>query len=228
MGGPGSLLNINLATVNGAVGVANPGRVQESAPSVVVGNIIVGSQVNTSGVHGQNYGVVIDDAAVAQAVSDANHAAIYFAGLDTTPDVQAQLPSNGRIVQNLTVTGDAGLNVVNLPGFLLDNGATLTLTGPVGAGFVFNISGDFNLHNGNIQVADGVGPLDVVYNIIKVNARVTTMVPTTAVGVLLAPNSGVNSMDSLSYTGEIIGGYARTIVLMSGATVYNPCTDLLQ
>jgi hypothetical protein len=223
MGGPGSLLNINLATVNGSVGVANPGTILESAPSTITGSIIVGSEVNTSRVRGSNGGILVDDSLVTQAVSDANSAASYFATLSTTAAVQAQFPSNGQITQNLTVTGTVGLNVVYLSNFRLDNHATLTLTGPPGTGFVINDSGNFNLHTGNIQVGGGVLPMDVVYNITNPNASVTTMVPTTAVGILLAPNNSINSMDSSSYTGEIIGGYGKTIVLMSGSAVTNSC-----
>lgn len=223
MGGPGSLLNINLATVNGSVGVADPGTIQESAPSTITGQIIVGSAVSTSGVHGANGGIVVDDGLVTQAVLDANSAASYFASLPTTAGVQSQFPANGQILQSLTVTGDGGLDVVNLSNFRLDNHATLTLTGPAGTGFVINDSGDFNLHTGNIQVGGGVLPMDVVYNITNPSATVTTMVPTTGVGILLAPNNNINSMDSTSYSGEIIGGYDKTIVLMSGSTVTNPC-----
>jgi hypothetical protein len=105
----------------------------------------------------------------------------------------------------------------------LDNGATLTLTGPAGTGFVINVWGSFNLHSGNIQVTDGVLPLDVVYNIATPNATVTTMVPTTAVGALLAPYSNINSMDSTAFNGEVIGGFGKTITLMSGSAVTNPC-----
>jgi hypothetical protein len=32
------------------------------------------------------------------------------------------------------------------------------------------------------------------------------MVPTTAMGILLAPNNNINTMDSASFTGEVIGG----------------------
>lgn len=223
MGGAGSMLNINLATVNGAVGVANVGKIKESAPSVVDGNIIVGSRVDYSGVHGANAGIVVDDATVTQAFNDATNASAYYASLPSTVAVQSQFPANGQVIQNLTVTGTVGVNVVNLSSFRLDNGATLTLTGPAGTGFVINVSGSFNLHSGNIQVADGVAPMDVVYNIPTPNATVTTMVPTTAVGALLAPYSNINSMDSLAFNGEVIGGFGKTITLMSGTAVTNPC-----
>jgi hypothetical protein len=72
-------------------------------------------------------------------------------------------------------------------------------------------------------VGGDVGPLDVVYNITNPKATVKTMVPTTAVGILLAPDNAINTMDSATFTGEIIGGFEKTIVLMSGSRVTNPC-----
>jgi hypothetical protein len=180
--------------------------------------------VNTSGIRGQHGSIVVNDSLLGTAVSNAFAASIYFAGLPVTPAVQSQFPSNGQITTNLTVTGAPGINVVDLTNFLLNNGShTLTLTGPLGTSFVINDSGNFNLHTGNIAVGGGVGPLDVVYNITNPNAQVVTMVPTTAVGILLAPGNAINSMDSSTYTGEVIGGYNKTILLMSGTHVINPC-----
>jgi hypothetical protein len=48
------------------------------------------------------------------------------------------------------------------------------------------------------------------------------MVPTTADGIVLAPYNAINAMDSASFTGELIGGYGKTILLMSGTHVTNP------
>jgi hypothetical protein len=138
--------------------------------------------------------------------------------------VQAQFPASGQITGNLTVTGTVGLNVVNLSNFQLNNGSgSLTLTGPAGTAFVINDFGNFDLHTGNIRVAGGLGPFDVVYNIVNPKATVKTMVPTTAVGILLAPDNAINTMDSASFTGEIIGAFEKTILLMSGSKVTNPC-----
>jgi hypothetical protein len=49
------------------------------------------------------------------------------------------------------------------------------------------------------------------------------MVPTTAPGILLAPGNTINSMDSSTFTGEVIGGLGKTITLMSGTKMKNPC-----
>ncbi|MBV8901227.1 MAG: hypothetical protein JOY92_14070 [Verrucomicrobia bacterium] len=227
LGGAGAVVNLNLATVTGNVGAPNFAKVQESAPSVVTDEFIVGSSVSTSGLKGKYGSIETNDALLNQAVNDAENAATYFAGLPVTPAVQSQFPANGQITGNVTATGDGGIDVVDLPNFML-TGGTLTLTGPAGTGFVINISGNFNLHTGNIKVAGGVGPLDVVYNITNLSATVTTMVPTTAVGILLAPNNNINSMDSSTFTGEVIGGYQKTITLMSGTHVTNPCPPCQQ
>jgi hypothetical protein len=216
------VVDLNLATVVGNIGVPNFGTYMESAPSTVDGEIIVGSSVNTKGAGGSHGAIVVNDALLSQAVSAANSAAAFFKGLPFTPAVQVQFPANGNIHGNWTITGAPGLNVIDVSNFTLDGG-NLTLTGPAGTAFVINDSGDFNLHTGNITVSGGVLPLDVVYNITNPSARVVTMVPTTGVGILLAPNNSINSMDSSTFTGEIIGGFEKTITLMSGTHVKNPC-----
>jgi hypothetical protein len=226
LGGERAGIDVNLATVTGNVGAPNYNTVQESKPSTIDGELVIGSDVNASAVVGTYRSIVVDDYDLANAVNDAQSAASYFAGLASTPAVQAQFPSNGQITTSLTIIGTPGLNVVNLPAFMLNNGSgTLTLSGPAGTAFVINDSGTFSLHTGNIAVSDGVGPLDVVYNITNPDAAVTTMVPTTAAGILLAPQNAITSMDSSAYTGEIVGGYQKNIVLMSGTHVTNPCQE---
>jgi hypothetical protein len=221
LGGTGAKININLATITGALGAPNYTGVAESAPSVIDGDVILGSSVSPGGLRGSHGAITHDDVLLAQAVSDAETAATYFAGLSPT-SVQSHFPANGQISGNLVVTGGVGLNVVDLPAFTLNN-AVLTLQGPAGAAFVFNISGNFNMHTGRIQVAGGLGPLDVVYNIVNPAATVTTMVPTTGVGILLAPHNNINTMDSSAFSGEMIGGFEKTIILMSGSKFTNPC-----
>jgi Putative Ig domain len=97
LGGAGSLVNINLATVTGNVGVPNTGTFQESSPSVVTGNIIVGSAVSQSGAQGSRGAFIVDDALLAAAVSAAQSAASMFASLASTSSVQSQFPANGNI-----------------------------------------------------------------------------------------------------------------------------------
>jgi Ice-binding-like len=221
LGGNGAVININLATVTGNVGAQNSTKVMESAPSTVTGDFVVGSSANTSGIKGSHGPIVVDDSLLAQAVSDAETAAADFANL--TPTLPASAFNNGNINGNVTLQGANGaVNVVDLPQLSVPNG-TLTLVGTAGTSFVINIAGNFNLHSGKIVVSGGMGPLDVVYNITNANATVTTMVPTTGVGILLAPNNTINSVDSSTFAGEVIGGLGKTITLMSGTKMQNPC-----
>jgi hypothetical protein len=62
-----------------------------------------------------------------------------------------------------------------------------------------------------------------VYNITNPKAKVTTMVPTTAVGILLAPDNAITAMDSATFTGEVIGSFEKTMVLLSGTRAIGPC-----
>jgi hypothetical protein len=43
------------------------------------------------------------------------------------------------------------------------------------------------------------------------------------VGILLARYNTINSMDSSTFTGEVIGGYQKTITLISGTKARDPC-----
>ena len=225
LGGTGALVNINLATVDGNVGVPNNGTFKESSPSVVTGNVIIGSNVSESGAQGSHGAFIVNDALLASAVSAAQSAATTLAGLTPTASVQSQFPSNGTISGNLTINLVPGVqNVVKLSSFTLDNGNnTLTFSGTAGTSLVIDIAGNFNMHTGNIAVSGGMGALDVVYNITNPTASVVTMVPTTGVGILLAPDNNINSMDSSTFAGEVIGGFNNTITLMSGTKVQNPC-----
>lgn len=64
-----------------------------------------------------------------------------------------------------TIIGTAGLNVIDLTGINLGNGQTLTLSGPAGAEFVINVSGDIVLNSALIQETGGLLATDVVFNV---------------------------------------------------------------
>lgn len=220
LGGTGAVINLNLATVNGNIGLPNTGTYMESQPSVVNGNLIVGSATNTKDAGGKHGSILVNDSELASAVQAADSAAAYFAGLSSTA-AQSQFPSSGSIGSNLTITGGPGVNVINTTNFNLN--ANLTFNAPAGASFVINDSGNFHMQKGLVSVTGGIGPLDIVWNVTNAQATVSTMVPSTSVGILLAPNNTINSMDSSAWSGEMIGGYGKTITLMSGVKFTNPC-----
>jgi hypothetical protein len=207
--------------------VPNPGTFQESAPSSVTGQIVLGTKVATNGIKGK-YGSLLQgaqyDTLLSQAVSTALNDSANYQTLTATPSVQSQLSSTvtGKVTVNL-VNGEQ--NVIYLSSFTLNNGSnTLTFNGSAGTSVIINVAGNFNLHTGNIAVSGGMGPLDVLWNVYGKNSTVTTMVPTTGVGVILAPYAKINSMDSSTFTGTLIGGYGSVVTLISCTTVSNPCS----
>jgi hypothetical protein len=218
LGGSGGGVNINCGTVVGNVGVPNSQTMQESGPSSVTGTIYLGSQVSSANVKGKYSNLVIGaDALLNQAASDAMNASSEFASLSPT---LSSFPTN--VTSNVTVNLQPGRNVVSIPSFML-NGGTLTFNGPAGSSLVINDSGNFQMQKGNMAVTGGIGPLDIVWNITSSSASVQTMVPTTGVGIILAPTAAINAMDSSTFTGEVIGSYSKQITIMSCTTVSNPC-----
>jgi len=217
---PNAGITCSNATVIGNLGIAGYGTFKNAAPCVEKGSLYKGSNVSYSGPGKLQGSVLTNETWMNSVRAQALSAATFFATRPATPKVQAQFPADGRISGNIVVTGTPGFNVVNLPGLRLDG--NLTLTGPAGTQFVINVAGPFDLHSGNVTVAGGVGAYDVVYNITDATASVRTMVPTTAVGILLAPYNEIDPMDSSRFFGEIIGGYNQVITLMSATSVVPP------
>ena len=212
-------VNLNLTTVTGNVGIANTGTFSESSPSIVNGAVVVGKSVNASKAAGSNSGgIAVNDGLVTQAASDAFAAANYFAGL--APTMSASLFNNGNIGSGITVTGSAGLNVVDLSS-LKFSGGNLVLNGPAGAEFVLNIAGNLTATSGSLVLGPNLTADDVILNITNPSASVSTSVPDTLNAILLAPYNKIVE-DCGVFTGEVIGGYNQTITLMSGTLMKDP------
>ena len=133
-----------------------------------------------------------------------------------------------------TITGVAVINVICVEDVIL-SGTQITLTGPAGAQFIFNVKGKFVLTGGGdgpqIRVAGGVEPKDVLYNIIGTGADVafsgggggTGCCAAIVDGTLLAPFRKINLSPGL-VNGQVIS--AKDISIVSGASVRCPsCPD---
>jgi choice-of-anchor A domain-containing protein len=130
-----------------------------------------------------------------------------------------------------TITGDIGINVICVGDVVL-SGKQITLTGPVGAQFIINVTGKFVLTGGGdgpqIRVAGGVQPKDVLYNIIGTGADVAfsgggggvNCCAAIVDGTLLAPDRKINLSPGL-VNGQVISG--KDINIVSGASVFCPC-----
>ena len=101
-----------------------------------------------------------------------------------------------------TVNGAAGLNVYNLTDFSLQGTSVLTITGPPGSTFVFNISNLLYLSEGVLEFGPTVSPQDVLFN---VTGSTDVFLGVDFQGILLAPLANVE-LSAISFDGEVIAG----------------------
>jgi choice-of-anchor A domain-containing protein len=203
-------------TTTGNVGVGPTGNLQlnSSIGTAIVGNVYLSSG-STISHPGQVQGTIFTgaDALLNQAATDAQHAATTFAGLAPTSPITT-IDSSTK-----TIVGSAGVNVLNITDLNL-NGAHLTLSAPAGGQFVINDSGGFVLNSGVIDLAGGLTPSDVVFNLTGSSPGVMSSGGGNASvlnGILLAENRTIDFSPGL-INGEAISD-SDHIHFVSGAEV---------
>ncbi|MDR3659485.1 MAG: SdrD B-like domain-containing protein, partial [Mycobacterium sp.] len=113
-----------------------------------------------------------------------------------------------------TVTGNGGLNVININGSVHNS---LTLSGTASDVFVVNITGNVDLiGSAALGLAGGVTAGHVLYNVTG-HGGIDILSRNAQDGTLLAPNGDV--LVDGTFNGELIGG--RSVTVLPGATV-NP------
>jgi hypothetical protein len=215
LNGPGTTTG-NVGVLSGTLSLAS------SAPPAVVGNVFLGSGAGPNfSAAKQVQGTVFtgQTAQLTQARTEALNAAATFAGLAPTLSVA------GNVINGTTtITGTAGVNVLNISGLHLGNGRTLTLNAPSGSQFVINDSGGFTLNSGRINLAGGLSNSDVVFNVTGTGPALSTSGglhhESVVNGILLAPGRGIAFAPGL-VNGEAIAG-GKTIHFVSGAEVNGP------
>jgi hypothetical protein len=181
--------------IMGHAAIASGGNFVNFAPAQIEDNMYVcdNSQYSGNGVlHGS---LIVDSNLMSQANADANAASQAAAAL---------APSQvfGNINNPTTVTGNGGLNVININGNVLNS---LILSGTATDVFVVNITGRVNLpSNGVLDAAGGVTANHVLYNVIGNGGTIATTAGNSIEGTLLVPQRALH-IDG-AFTGEIIGG----------------------
>lgn len=212
LGGPVSLASTTIVT---NLGVFAPGGFTATSTSTVEGNLIKSTSINVPLGLVVDGSVISDDATIGQAVTDAIARSAYYNTLATNPlNITNHITT---INSAMTLTGNGGLNVINLTGGLSLTSATLTLSGGASDAFVINVpSGDtFSLTgSAKILVTGGLLPQNVLFNVL---GRSGTDTGDTIDGIILMPTGALNA-DGLIH-GELI---AKNLVLESGAIVQSP------
>ena len=109
---------------------------------------------------------------LSQAVTDAIAANQHFASLSAT-----QTFNTLDITNQFTITGNGGLNVIDLSSLKLHSSGVLTLEGSASARFVFNITGDYSQSGpSRVQLSGGLLAQNVLWNFIGsgIGAKIAT------------------------------------------------------
>lgn len=205
----------NPYTVDGQVGVVNPGQKFQASGSVIYSGPIYlhsGVAFNNSapGVPGPVTGPGVDSL-LEQARSDAFFASNFALTLPVTA-------SYGTISNNLTISkGSVGNYVFSIQNINFSGGKALTLDAPAGSAFILNISGGLTLSPGSIVLSGGLAANNVL-----INYTGTSDISTSGGGnasriyaSILAPNATVGLHPGF-VGGSIIAG---AITMSSGANV---------
>jgi hypothetical protein len=107
----------------------------------------------------------------------------------------------GNITGTATITGVAGLNVIDITG---EKNATLTIMGPPDAIFVFNVSGSVDTNRPMI-LAGGVTATNILWNLIGAGTVLQTAGGNVLFGTFLATRTTEDfQFSSLNLTGALI------------------------
>ncbi len=189
--------------VNGPLGSAENTNVNFSG--VAPSGPLYQSSVNTGG---NNYNGATPvtgpsvASALAQAVSDAQTASANNAVLTATQTI------NSVIVGGETITGNGGLNVVDLTkGVNMTSGSVLTISGDANDVFVINVDSQFVSNNGASVVLNGVMANQILWNYLGSLAATFTggNLSNTWEGTVLAPYAQISAQDR-TFNGALIAG----------------------
>lgn len=228
------------AAVGGTVFELGPHQVSINGPAGgILGNIYIapsghanfsggGEYINGNiylgvGAQYQNSGTILNGSVFYNQDLSAQIAAAYAAyGADVA------LPATQTYTGGNLITGVPGLNVVDVPGDLHPNGNTVTINAAAGSLFIIRVHGLLKLDGGGqIRVAGGVQPSDVVYVAVGTGQAVgatgggggANCCKAVYDGTILAPYRQIALSPGL-VNGQIISGLDISIV--SGSGVHCP------
>jgi hypothetical protein len=182
------------ASVTGDAGVSKGGDFFNLG-STITGGVVEAGRGQYLGFGKANPTVTIDAALLSKADSDALSASTQAAGLQATQTFK-------NINAATTVTGDGGVNVIDISGDIKNS---LILNGTSSDVFIVNVKGSVDLSGREtLGLAGGVTAGHVLYNFIGSKGSVDAGNGTVIDGTLLGPNYGFDIDGTVN--GEIIAG----------------------
>lgn len=214
----GNSLNLNLATVNGNVGISSGGTFMMSAPSAITGQLDLDTGATTTIANGANIGgFTYPNATAVHQPVDLSAAQALVGTASTTLKGFASNYSLGSVTTAQTFNAVDPVTVIDLGSVSLGGSSKITLIGGTNAYFVVNVANgvDFTGSSG-IVGSGGVDPSHILLNFYSNSLTgVVADINTALNGTMFVPNAGPTFH---SENGAIYGG-AQQITFMSGATL---------
>jgi hypothetical protein len=155
------------------------------------------------------------DSKINQAGTDATSSS---SNLSRLPSTQTP-PDLNNPGSNVTITGGVGRNVINVPVISLNNGITLTLSGPASASFVVNVTGSagMTLNSASILLGGGLTAANVIFNVTTTGANVSASGSGVVINGIVMDLNGNENLNGATVNGEVTSG--GQIVLGGGGDV---------
>ena len=220
--GPGNYAILGIASgtvtltsgaVTGNLGIGSGGTISNASGSSITGSVFESSSGQYSGSGTLSGSTTVNATTLSSNLTGVTQAESHAAALTATQTFT-------NITTATTITGVAGLNVIDINGNITLSSAALTLSGPANAYFVVNVTGNMTLtgSGASLLTSGGVTNSDILYNFTASNAAISAQAGETMDGIVMA--TGTSSTMSLTGTtsnGELIG---KGITLASSASVH--------
>jgi len=213
--GPNASITVNSGPIKGNV-LLGDGTTSSSSGGGngrVTGTVDVSPVVSGDNLsHIQNHPTIVTVASSVgvQAFNDA-------VALSNTASALAPTQTFGNITGALTITGNGGLNVIDINSL---SNPDLTITGGSNDRFVFNIAGSFATNH--VMVLNGINASQLLWNMTGTSGNIfQTSGGDVLFGTFLATNGGNFQFSNLNLTGQLINT-AGHMQIVSGSQVAVP------
>ena len=212
---PTTRVNLSKVTITGNVGVSEGGQILDGLPVRVTGAAYLHTGVNYPA-HPTNYlGGILTNQDLSQEWTAAQNLAVTAAGL--TPTATYSTWNSSR-----TITGNGGLNVLQVGSVALGSKSTIILNGTSTDLFIINVPGGFNMGgDSKILAGPGIQPYQILINITGTTGVINADLRTSIDGIILAAQRSA-TFHGLIRGNIIVGG--ATLDMISGVKVFQVCT----
>jgi hypothetical protein len=212
---PTTVVNLSKVTITGNVGVSQGGSLLDGLPVRVSGGLYLHTGVNSPAHPTNVLGGIFTNQDLSQEWTAAQNLATNAAAL--TPTATYTTWNTG-----LTITGNGGLNVLQVGSVALGSTSKIVLTGTSADLFIINVTGGFNMGgDSRIQAGPGIQPYQILINVVGTGTVVNADLRTFIDGVVVVAQRSATFHGTIR--GNIIVGGA-TLDMISGVKVFEVCT----